>query len=106
MNTQQKHLLNFIRRINLDILTFEELEDQSSPLVNFINSFTLNYIVSKLTPQKRQEFMELVEKETNSDKIWQFLKENIKNFEKGYEKELEKKLREIRIRVLNSKKLK
>jgi len=106
MNTQQKHLLNFIRRINLDILTFEELEDQSSPLVNFINSFTLNYIVSKLTPQKRQEFMELVEKETNSDKIWQFLKENIKNFEKGYEKDLEKKLREIRIRVLNSKKLK
>jgi len=106
MNLQQKHLLNFVRRMNLNVLMFEELEDQSSPLVNFINSFTLNYIVSRLTPSKRQKFADLLEHEADDDKIWQFAKKHIKNFDQDYEEKLEKKLREIKKSVLSSKRQK
>lgn len=106
MKSQKKYLLNFVRRMNLNILMFEELEDQSSPLVGFINSFTLNYIVSRLDPAKRQEFADLLEHETNDEKIWQFLKKHIKNLDQDYEEKLEKKLREIRRSVLSSKRQK
>ena len=97
-------MLNFVRRVNLDILMFEDMEDQNNPLVDFINSFTLNYIVSRFPPKKRQEFVDLLEHEANDDKIWQFVNKHIENFDKGYEEELEKKLRKIRKHVLSSTK--
>lgn len=104
MNKQQKNLLNFIRKINLSIQLFEELEDDNSPLVNFINSYTLNYIVSRLTPDKRQEFVNLLKQDASDDKIWQFVNKYIENFSDNYAKELEKKLRRIKNKVLGSKK--
>lgn len=104
MNTKQKHLLSFVRRMNLNMLMFGELEDQDSPLVKFINSFTLNYIVKNLDQVKRQDFVNLLEQENGDEKIWQFVKKNIKNFEESYEKELENKLRKIRNQTLNIQK--
>lgn len=103
MNTHKARLLSFVRRVNLGTLLFEELEDRSSPLVDFINSFTLNHITSNLQPSKRQEFVVLLERENDEDKIWQFVKENIKDFEKNYEEKLEKKLQTIKQQVLSSK---
>lgn len=84
---------------------FEELEDQNSPLVNFINSFTFNHIISSLDKTNRQQFIDLLERENNDDKVWQFVKENIANFEENYEKELEKRLRKIKTQVLSGNKL-
>ena len=84
---------------------FEELEDQNSPLVNFINSFTFNHIISSLDETNRQQFIDLLERENNDDKVWQFVKENIANFEENYEKELEKRLRKIETQVLSGNKL-
>lgn len=84
---------------------FEELEDQDSALVNFINSFTFNHIVSSLNETNRQQFIDLLERENNDDKAWQFVKENIGNFEEDYEKELEKRLREIKTQVLSGNEL-
>ncbi len=84
---------------------FEELEDQNSPLVNFINSFTFNHIISSLDETNRQQFIDLLERENNDDKVWQFVKENIANFEENYEKELEKRLRKIKTQVLSGNKL-
>ncbi len=104
MNTQQKQLLNFVRKLNLDVLMFEELEDQDSPLVSFINSFTLNYIVSGLNQSERQKFVDLLEHEADDDNVWQFVRKHIKNFDENYEKELEGKLKEIKIQALNNKK--
>jgi len=101
MNKQQKRLLNFVRNLNLNILIFEELEDRDSQMVNFINSFTLNYIVSKLNWKNKQEFINLLEYETNNDKIWQFVKMHIENFEGNFAKELENKLRKIKMQALN-----
>jgi hypothetical protein len=104
MNAQQKNLLNFVRKLNINILTFEELEDQDSPLVSFINSFTLNYIVSRLNQVDRQEFVDLPEHETNDYKVWRFVSKHIKNFDDNYEDELAKKLRKIKNKLLNSNK--
>ena len=103
MNTHKARLLSFVRKVNLGLLLFEELEDQDSPLVDFINSFTLNYITSTLQPSKRQEFVVLLERENDEDKIWQFVKENIEDFEKNYEEKLEKKLQTIKQQVLGTK---
>lgn len=104
MNKQQKRLLNFVRRMNLNIFMFEELEDRNSPLVGFINSFTLNYIVSRLNQVNRQKFIDLLEHEADDDRVWQFVRKHIKNFDENYEKQLENKLREIKTQTLNKKK--
>ena len=104
MNTRQKHLLDFVRRMNLSILMFEELEDQDSPLVSFINSFTLNYIIFKLKKVNRQEFISLLEQETSEEKVWQFIRKHIKNFDGDYQEELEKRLKKLRNKVVGNNK--
>lgn len=100
MNTQQERLLNFVLKLKLSVLMFEELENQDSKLVKFINSFTLNYITSRLNQSERQNFADLLEHEVDDGKVWKFVRKHINNFDESYESELEKRLRNIKDTVV------
>ncbi len=100
MNAQQKKLLNIVRRANIDIFLFEEMEDRNSSVVNFINSFTLNYITTRLKSENRQEFVNLLENEISDNELWSFINKHIENFDEDFEEKLEKTLLVIKKKLL------
>lgn len=101
MDKKQIHKLNFIRKVNLSNLIFESLEDRGSLFVEFVSSFTLNFILNSLESSKRKEFSQLLESKSDSHDLWLFAVKNIENFPIAYEKNLENKLRDIQDQVLN-----
>jgi hypothetical protein len=101
------NMKNLVRSMNLDSLIYEELEDPESEVSEFVNSFTLNFIVKSLDVEDRQNFVDLMlqaEREGSEEgyiKVWDYAKRNISDFEKKYQEKLGAELLRIKNQVIS-----
>lgn len=102
MKLTTRQMKNLVRQVNLDFLLWEELEDPESEVSEFINAFTLNFMVRHIKPENHAELVSLLEEiekvdsEENHQALWQFVDQNIADFENRFSKELAEKLIEIK----------
>lgn len=91
-----------IKSLKLEKWFLEEAGEPDSVVGRFISNFVLGFILDRLTEEKKKEFLESAA-EGKNETILAFVKENIVGFEDKMAEELEKKIREIKSKVLGSK---
>lgn len=90
-----------IKSLKLEKWFLEESGRPDSVANRFIFNFVLGFILNGLTEEKKKEFLKLVA-EGENEAIFAFVQENIPGFENKMVKELEKKIKKIKVKALNA----
>ena len=73
--------------VSIEVL-YEQLEDENSPVSQYIQSSTLNFILRSLTTKERQTFMLFFTQEGSSEQAFIYAEAKINNFDSELQKHI------------------